>query len=84
MMAEIPKTTKKLLFGMGIRWHATASFIMNWAALVCLILGIVAAAMGETLGLSANHWILIAIAFIVFALSAWFVAYHAAREGYGK
>lgn len=83
-MAEIPKDVKKLLFGMGIKWHAIASFIMNFAALICLILGIIAAAMDETLGLSANHWILIAIAFIVFALSAWLTAYHAAREGYGK
>ena len=83
-MAEIPKDVKKLIFGMGIKWHATVSIIMNSAALVCLILGIVAAAMGGTLGLSADHWILIAIAFMVFGLSAWFVAYHAAREGYGK
>jgi len=82
-MAEIPKDIKKLLFGMGIRWHAMASFIMNCVALVCLLLGIIAAAVG-TLGLSADHWLLIAIALIVFALSAWFVAYHAAREGYGK
>jgi len=83
-MAEIPRDVKKLLFGMGIKWHAAASMIMNSVALVCLILGIVAASMGETLGLSADHWLLIAIALIVFAFSAWFVAYHAAREGYGK
>jgi len=36
-MAEIPKDVKKLLFGMGIKWHAMASFIMNSVALVCLI-----------------------------------------------
>jgi hypothetical protein len=83
-MAEIPKDTKKLIFGMGIKWHATAAIIMNSAGLICLILGIVAAAMGETLGLSADHWLLIAIALIVFALSAWLLAYHAAREGYEK
>ena len=83
-MAEIPKDVKKLLFGMGIKWHAMASFTMNCVALVCLLLGIIAAAVGGTLGLSADHWLLIAIAFIVFAFSAWFVAYHAAREGYGK
>jgi len=83
-MAEIPKATKKLLFGMGIRWHVAASMIMNSAALICLILGIVAAAMGVTLGLSADHWLLIAIALMVFALSAWLLAYHAAREGYEK
>jgi hypothetical protein len=83
-MAEIPKEVKKLLFGMGIKWHAMASFIMNSIALVCILLGIIAAAVGGTLGLSADHWLLIAIAFIVFALSAWFTAYHAAKEGYGK
>jgi hypothetical protein len=83
-MAEIPKEVKKLLFGMGIKWHAMASFIMNSIALVCILFGIIAAALGGTLGLSADHWLLIAIAFIVFALSAWFTAYHAAKEGYGK
>jgi hypothetical protein len=83
-MAEIPKDKAKLLFGLGIRWHAIASFIMNWAALACLILGIVAAAMDETIGLSATHWLLVAIACIVFALSAWLTAYHAAKEGYEK
>jgi hypothetical protein len=40
--------------------------------------------MGGTLGLSADHWLLIAIALIVFALSAWLLAYHAAKEGYEK
>jgi hypothetical protein len=83
-MTEIPKGTKKLIFGMGIKWHATVSIIMNSVALVCLILGIVAAAMGKRLGLSADHWLLIAIALIVFALSAWLLAYHAAKEGYEK
>ena len=83
-MAEIPKDTRKSLFGTGIKWHAVASFIMNWVALVCLILGIITAAMGETVGLSASHWILLAIAFMVFALSAWLTAYHAAKEGYEK
>ncbi len=73
-----------MLFGMGIKWHAMASFIMNCAAFICFILGVVAVAMGETLGLSADHWLLIAIVLIVFALAAWFVAYNAAREGYGK
>jgi hypothetical protein len=83
-MTEIPKDAKKLLFGMGIKWHAMASFIMNSLALVCLLLGIIAAAVGGTLGLATTHWLLMAIAFIVFALSAWLTAYHAAREGYGK
>jgi uncharacterized membrane protein len=83
-MAEIPKNTKKLIFGMGIKWHAMASFIMNSLALVCLLLGIIAAAIGGTLGLSADHWLLIAIVLIVFALSAWLLAYHAAKEGYEK
>ncbi len=83
-MAEIPKDVKKLIFGRGIKWHATASIVMNSVALVCLILGIIAAAIGKTLGLSADHWLLIAIALIVFALSAWLLAYHAAKEGYEK
>jgi len=83
-MAEIPKDAKKMLFGMGTRWHAIVSVILNLAGIACLTLGIIAAATGETLGLSADHWLLTAIALIVFSLSAWQTAYHAAREGYEK
>ena len=83
-MAEIPKDSRMLLFGMGVKWHAIASFIMTWVALVCLILGIVAAAMDTTIGLAASLWLLMAIAFMVFSLSAWLTAYHAAKEGYEK
>ena len=73
-----------MLFGMGVKWHAIVSRTLYLVGLVCLILGIVAAATGETLGLSATHWLLTAIALIVFALSAWLTAYHAAREGFEK
>ena len=83
-MAEIPKDVKKLLFGMGIKWHARASIILDTLGLICLILGIIAAAIDTTIGLEASTWLLLAIAFMVFGLSAWFVAYHAAKEGYGK
>ena len=83
-MADISKDTKKLLFGMGIKWHAIVSRVLYCIGIVCLVLGIVAAHTGEILRLSATHWLLTAIAFIVFALSAWQTAYHAAREGFEK
>lgn len=83
-MAEIPKDKRMLLFGMGVKWHAIVSIILNLAGIACLTLGIITAATGKWLGMSANSWLLTAIALIVFSLSAWQTAYHAAREGYEK
>ena len=83
-MAEIPKDRKRLLFGMGVKWHATAALILDTAGLICLILGIIAAAADTIIGLESSTWFLMAIAFIVFGLSAWLTAYHAAKEGYEK
>ena len=83
-MAEIPKDMKKLLFGMGARWHAMASMILDTLGLVCLIMGIISSAMDEELWLLPMYWLLAAIAFILFGLSAWLTSYFAAKEGYGK
>ena len=83
-MAEIPKDVKKLLFGMGARWHAIASMILDMLGLACLIMGIISSASDEKLWLLPTYWLLAAIAFIVFGLSAWLTAYHAAKEWYEK
>lgn len=83
-MAEVPQDIKKLLFGMGARWHAWSSIILDTAGLACLIMGIIAGATDRELGLLPIYWFLAAIAFIVFGLSAWLTAYHAAKEGYEK
>jgi len=83
-MAEVPQDIKKLLFGMGARWHATASMILDILGLVCLIMGILSSAFDEKLWLLPMYWLLLAIAFIVFGLSSWLTAYHAAKEGYEK
>ena len=80
-MAEIPQDVKMLLFGMGPKWHGWAAIIQDTIGLVCLILGIIAAATDTVIGLEASLWFLMAIAFIVFGLSAWLTAYHAAKEG---
>jgi hypothetical protein len=83
-MAEIPKDMKRLLFGMGARWHATAAFVLDSLGLVCLIMGIISSAADSVIGLGASLWLLLAIAFFVSGLSAWLTAYHAAKEGYEK
>ena len=80
-MAEIPKDMQKLLFGMGAGWHAIFSQILNCLGLVCLIMGIISGASDEKLWLLPTYWFLAAITFMVFGLSAWLTAYHAARNG---
>jgi len=80
-MAEIPKEMKFLLFGKGPKWHARISMTMNWLGLVCLILGIIAGATNNALGLGAGNWLLLAIALWLWALAAWFCSYFGAKEG---
>jgi len=80
-MQEIPKELKQLLFGMGAKWHAWASIIQNILGIVCLVMGIISGAMDKALWLEPTYWFLAAIAFIVFALSAWLTAHNAAKEG---
>jgi hypothetical protein len=80
-MAEIPKDVKSLLFGMGAKWHARIAFVLDVLGLVVLIVGIIADAINKTLGLETTHWFIMAIAFWVWGLWAWFAALNAAKEG---
>jgi hypothetical protein len=80
-MADIPKDMKFLLFGFGAKWHAKCMMALNWLGLASLIVGIISAAIGKSLGLGATNWLLIAIAFWVWGLASWLTAYHAAKEG---
>lgn len=80
-MAEIPQDIKKVLFGMGAKWHAWAAVIGDSLGLVCLIMGIISGAMNEVVGLAPTYWFLAAIAFIIFGLSAWVTAYFTVKEG---
>ena len=80
-MAEIPKDLRFLLFGKGPKWHAWVAIIWDTLGLVCLIMGIISGAMDRALGLEPLYWFLMAIAFIVFGLSAWLTSYFTAKEG---
>jgi hypothetical protein len=80
-MAEIPKDTKFLLFGMGARWHATLSLIVKLVGLACLIVGIIGAATDKALGLGALNWLVSAVVFWIWGLAAWLCAYFCAKEG---
>jgi len=80
-MAQVPRGLRFLLFGMGPKWHASMAQIFDWLGLACLVVGIVASAMDEKLGLGPTNWLLVAIALILFSLYAWLCAYFAAREG---
>lgn len=80
-MAEIPQDMKRLLFGMGPKWHATVSMVLDSVGMITLILSIISAATDNELGLGAGNWFLLTIALFVFGLSAWFCAYFGAKEG---
>lgn len=80
-MAEVPKDMKSLLFGRGAKWHARSSMVLDWLGMACLIIGIIASAINNGLGLGAINWILIAIALIIWGLWSWFTAYFASKEG---
>ena len=80
-MAEIPKDMKRLLFGMGPRWHAKTSMVLDSVGMITLILSIISAATNNALGLGAGNWFLLTIALFLFGLSALFCAYFGAKEG---
>ncbi len=81
-MAEVPQDMKKLLFGMGAKWHAIWAMIWNCLGLGCLIVGIIGSATENEFGLWwPSDWFFLAIALIIFGISAWLCAYFAAREG---
>ena len=80
-MAEVPKDLRFMLFGMGARWHARSSLVLECLGIVFLILGIVADAINKTLGLETTHWFIMTIAFFIWGLAAWLCSYYAAKEG---
>ena len=81
-MAEVPQDVKKLLFGMGAKWHAIAAIVLDFLGLGCLIAGIVGHVTEEGIGLLwPGDWFYIAIGLWVLGLWAWLTAYFAAKEG---
>ena len=80
-MSQVPKEMKFLLFGKGPKWHAKTAMVLMCLGMVFLVLGIISAALNRTLGLGATNWLLLTIAFFVWALWAWLCAYFAAKEG---
>lgn len=83
-MAEIPQNTKFLLFGFGPKMHAQMAFIANLLGIAAVILGLVSAAMKNSLGLDATSWFLLTIIFFIWSLSFWFSTYFGAKEGYTR
>jgi hypothetical protein len=80
-MAEIPKDMKFLLFGRGAKWHARGSIVLDFLGIACLIIGIIASAINNAVGLGATNWILIAISLWILGIWSWLTSYHAAKEG---
>ena len=81
-MAEIPQDMKKLLFGMGAKWHAISAVVLDFLGVGCLIVGIIGSVTDEGLGLWwPSDWFFIAIGLWVLGLWAWITAYFAAKEG---
>ena len=83
-MAEIPENIKFLLFGSGPRLTALMALLINILGMATTILGIVSAAVGNSLGLGAGNWLLLSIVFFIWGFSFWCVAYFGAKEGYTK
>ena len=79
-MSIISKELKPILFGKGAKWHAKISYFLDLLGMVCLILGILSAALNKTLALGATNWLLLTIVFFVWGLWAWLCAYFAAKE----
>ena len=78
---EIPEDMKQLLFGSGARWWARVANVANILAPVCLIIGIIGDAIDRVPGLQPINWLILAAALWIAGLSAWMIAYHAAKEG---
>ena len=83
-MAQIPHKLGKTLFGCGASGWARAAEISNILAPICLLIGIISDATNRTLGLEPINWFIMAVALWLSSLSAWKIAYTAAKEGYEK
>ena len=80
-MAEVPKGLKPAMFGRGPKFHTWVSLFLEFLGLACLVLGVVAAATDQALGLGSTNWILVAIAVWIWAFWSWLTAYLGAKEG---
>ena len=78
-MSQIPESIRFLLFGFGPEMAARMALVANSIGLVTMILGIVAGATGQKLGLGATNWFLLTIALFVWGLGQWMVAYFGAK-----
>ena len=83
-MEEIPQNLRKTLFGCGAGGWARAAEISNLLAPICLLMGIIGDATNRILGLEPINWFIMAVALWLAGLSAWKMAYTAAKEGYEK
>lgn len=80
-MREVPQDLKPLLFGRGPRWHATMAVVLMCLGIGCLVVGIVGDAINRVPGLEPTNWLVLSAVLWVSALSSWFTAYYAAKEG---
>jgi hypothetical protein len=78
-MSEIPEGIKFLLFGFGSEMAARMALVANSIGLVTIMLGVIAGATGQKLGLGATNWFLLTIALLVWGLGQWMVAYFGAK-----
>ena len=78
-MSQIPESIKFLLFGFGPEMAARMALVANSLGLATMILGIIAAATGKSLGLGATNWFLLTIALFIWGLGQWLVAYLGAK-----
>jgi|APFre7841882590_1041340.scaffolds.fasta_scaffold529992_1 hypothetical protein len=78
-MSQIPESIRFLLFGFGPEMAARMALVANSIGLVTMMLGIIAGATGQKLGLGAINWFLLTIALFIWGLGQWLVAYLGAK-----
>jgi hypothetical protein len=78
-MSESPESLKFLLFGFGPEMAARIALAANSIGLVTMILGIIAGATGQELGLGATNWFLLTIALFIWGWGQCLAAYLGAK-----
>jgi hypothetical protein len=79
-MAEIPNDVKRRLLEKNPKRCCWVNDILTYLGIIFLVLGIVSDVMNKAIGLEPTNWFLMAIAFWMLGIFAWFRGYFSAKE----
>ena len=80
-MAEIPSDVKRMLFERNPKLCCRMHDVSIYLGIAFIVMGIVSDAMNKALGLESTNWFILAVAFWVSGIFAWFRGYYSAKEG---